>query len=583
VSNGGAVAVSPVNYTLGDTVTLTASPVTKAFCRWSGDVAGTVNPITLLMTGHKSVIAHFESCVLASPGLVSFWRAENDGRDAAGSNHGTLQNGAGFTAGKINKAFSFDGVKSFIEIPDSPSLRPVSFTLEAWVNFKATNSVRLIFAKGAGSSISYQLWLELGTLKGAVGDATVSGAVVVSSPFSPEPGRWYHVAYTFDGVAAKPQTLYLDGVQVASNNTNRSIGYDNQPLLFGCAPNNGGSFLSGLIDEASFYSRALSAAEIATIYAADCSGKCTAQPYFTSSSQFQKVIVGSAYAQQITTSMGTGSVSFSLSSGQAPSGLTLSSSGLVSGVPTTVGDYAFTVRATEAGGLFTDQACTLRVVSATQAPSGLVSWWRAENDAQDAGGGNHGILQAGAGFAPGKVNQAFSFDGVKGFIEMPDSQFSLQLQSVTLEAWVNFNAADGARVIFAKPVGSLISYELWLESGTLKGAIGDATSIGPVLSFPFSPELGRWYHVAYAFSVTGQQQALYLDGVQVAIGAAARSIGYDSQPLLLGCGPNKGMPTSFFSGLIDEASIYNRFLTPAEIASIFNAGASGKSVDHGTP
>ena len=52
----------------------------------------------------------------------------------------------------------------------------------------------------------------------------------------------------------------------------------------------------------------------------------------------------------------------------------------------------------------------------TPAPSGLVSWWRAEGDARDFWDGNHGSLQNGATFAAGKVGQAFSFDGINDYL-----------------------------------------------------------------------------------------------------------------------------------------------------------------------
>ena len=65
--------------------------------------------------------------------------------------------------------------------------------------------------------------------------------------------------------------------------------------------------------------------------------------------------VGSAYSQSVTASGGSGSYSWSLNSGTLPSGLVLSSSGTptatISGTPTTVGTYNFTVKVTdEVGG-----------------------------------------------------------------------------------------------------------------------------------------------------------------------------------------------------------------------------------------
>ena len=47
-------------------------------------------------------------------------------------------------------------------------------------------------------------------------------------------------------------------------------------------------------------------------------------------------------------------------------------------------------------------------------PPGLVSCWLGEGNADDAVGGNPGLLSSGVGFVPGVVGQAFSFDGTNG-------------------------------------------------------------------------------------------------------------------------------------------------------------------------
>jgi hypothetical protein len=46
--------------------------------------------------------------------------------------------------------------------------------------------------------------------------------------------------------------------------------------------------------------------------------------------------------------------------------------------------------------------------SCVQPPDGLVSCWKAENNANDSQDSNHGTLQNGATFAAGMVGQAFS-------------------------------------------------------------------------------------------------------------------------------------------------------------------------------
>ena len=57
--------------------------------------------------------------------------------------------------------------------------------------------------------------------------------------------------------------------------------------------------------------------------------------------------VGTAYSQQLTLSGGTGAVTFTITGGSLPAGLTLSSSGLISGTPTTAATSNFEVTAVD--------------------------------------------------------------------------------------------------------------------------------------------------------------------------------------------------------------------------------------------
>ena len=54
-------------------------------------------------------------------------------------------------------------------------------------------------------------------------------------------------------------------------------------------------------------------------------------------------------------------------------------------------------------------------------PTGLVSWWPGDENANDIVGQNNGTLRGGATFIAGEVGQSFSFNGVDGFVEIPDS------------------------------------------------------------------------------------------------------------------------------------------------------------------
>src|SRR5882762_9245295 len=86
----------------------------------------------------------------------------------------------------------------------------------------------------------------------------------------------------------------------------------------------------------------------------------------------------------------------------------------------------------------------------TPAPSGLVSWWQGEGNAKDRIGENNGTMENGAGFATGKVGQAFQFDGVNGYVEMANSTSLNPKGSFAIDAWIFPTQDDHRGTIIAK-------------------------------------------------------------------------------------------------------------------------------------
>lgn len=83
---GGSIEVSPAqeHYTLGQTVTLTATPIPgNQFTSWTGGVTGTTNPVTLVLDGHKSVTAAFRSARIWGWGNNQFSQTSSDLPDLA--------------------------------------------------------------------------------------------------------------------------------------------------------------------------------------------------------------------------------------------------------------------------------------------------------------------------------------------------------------------------------------------------------------------------------------------------------------------------------------------------------------------
>jgi hypothetical protein len=520
------------------------------------------------------------------PGLVSWWRGEPTASvivlDSIDGNNGGFFTGTTAASpsytqdGEVGGAFAFDGT-TYVQIPDAPGLRPFQITLEMWVSPTVlSSSFQTVIGRGyaTGTTVTWSLGVLSGVPQFASQSAVLAGPAAI--PLS----QWTHLAVTFDGAT---QVLFVNGAQVASQGGLGALVYDPAPVpvTIGAAWQNNGpaELFTGLIDEVSLYGRALTPAEVSAIAAVGPAGKSTVGPYITTEPLLPAAIVGQAYTQAFTSVRGTPPVSYTLPEGStAPPGLTLTPAGVLSGTPTAAGAFAFSVVATDAAALSGEQPCTLQAYQSVPAPAGLIGWWKAEGNALDSAGTNNGMLQGGAGYAPGEVGQAFSLDGSTGCVEIPDAP-AVELTSLTLEAWVLFDSTSGLRTVFAKPVGSgpFDSYSLWLSSGTLNGILSDVTGFGAQLSATAPLTTGTWYHVAYTVDAGASQQALYVNGVQVASGATTLSAGYDTQPLLLGRDTENGAPNYFLQGLIDEASIYNRALTPAEITSIYNAGPAGKA------
>src|SRR5215467_8940986 len=80
-------------------------------------------------------------CAPSPTGLIGWWPADGNANDLTGANNGILQGGANASAiGFDGLCFSFDGTNGYVQVPDSPTLRPTNLTIEAWVRFSALDS-----------------------------------------------------------------------------------------------------------------------------------------------------------------------------------------------------------------------------------------------------------------------------------------------------------------------------------------------------------------------------------------------------------------------------------------------------------
>jgi len=251
---------------------------------------GTITSTDAVLTVNPAI------CCQAPTGLVSWWQAEGDALDSAGTNHGVLLNGAWFAAGRAGGGLSMNGTNQCVEIPWSPSLVPSNYTIEAWVEpMGDVDSQVLLFGQPYGHcqlvGRSGSAWGRLALYFG-ISHYTFYG---VDSQSEIPLGEWSHLAGTWDGTMLR---LYINGVLNATNAPGHSPVDSGCPFYIGgFHATNGncayvGQFFNGILDEVSYYSRALSADEIASIYNASLAGKCRVPPTILVQPASQTVGVG---------------------------------------------------------------------------------------------------------------------------------------------------------------------------------------------------------------------------------------------------------------------------------------------------
>ena len=507
-------------------------------------------------------------------GIVSWWTAEGNATDSAGTNEGTMEGGAGFAAGEVGQAFDFRNGSGYVQVPDSPSLDfgGNDFSIELWANFTSLTGSGALIAKdnGPGANNKWIFWLNGGQLQFLV-QTGQSGFNVGSAAFSPALNTWHHLALTRSGSFF---SFYVDGVLVSTDSSGAPIPAITAPLTIGEAENT--AFMGGLEDEVTIYSRALSAPEIETIYLEGSAGKCGTPlaPFIVSQSQSQAVFLGST-ANFSVVAGGSPPLGYQwLYNGTNIPVATNASLALTNVQPAQSGSYSVTVN-NSAG--FTNSSSELLTVvtpgSCLPPPAGLVSWWTADGTVTDSAGTNEGTMEGGAGFAAGEVGLAFDFQNGSGYVQVPDSpSLNFGGNDFSIELWANFTSLTGNRALIAKDngPGADNKWIFWLNGSQLQFLVGAGTSQTTVGTAAFTPALNTWHHLAVTRN--GLLFSFYVDGALVSTGSSGTPIPTITAPLTIG----QAEGGNFMGGLEDEVSIYGRALSASEVQSIYEAGTAGK-------
>lgn len=180
-----------------------------------------------------------------------------------------------------------------------------------------------------------------------------------------------------------------------------------------------------------------------------------------------------------------------------------------------------------------------------------------------------------AGFTGFEANNtAASFDGLLGFANL-GSPAGLNVSGpVTLEAWVQPATSQGtiADVIAHSGASGGAGAVLQITDGNTYAvwSADDTSAHGTTFAIPAEDLTGSaWVHLAGTFDGTAWR--LYRNGALVA--TTADTVGALSEPgANWAIGSRGDGNADAFKGLVDEAAIYDRALTPAQIAAHYSSG-----------
>jgi hypothetical protein len=257
-------------------------------------------------------------------------------------------------------------------------------------------------------------------------------------------------------------------------------------------------------------------------------------------------------------------------------------------IPATIGpNQQIKVRQTSSGDPLTSTSITLSIGGVNAAfdvttaaagdpnATGLVAWWKGENNAYDSVGGNHGSWIGTPAYSAGQVGQAFSFNGTDDSIGvgMLNNTALNETMPFSIATWINTSDTSPYQTIASNYMGEAggtgnYSTYLNINAGELVFGLNQRQVIDDSISTGIST---GWHFVTATYD--GSALNLYLDGVLKNSTVRHFSGSSDNtRGWYIGNYPPDwvayiGSNTSF-DGLIDELKIYNRPLSPSEISKL---------------
>jgi hypothetical protein len=497
-------------------------------------------------------------------GMVGWWKGETNTVDDMRVNNGAIIGNVTYGVGKVGQGFVFDGNGDEIFIGNPTSMQNQTFSIEAWIKRASATAITKDGSQ-AGNVFGYG-W------NGYIMGVNTNGRVFLSKTGVSEvlggsvtDTAWHHIAVSCGSGETR---IYVDGVSSGALPYGPVFTFT-EGASIGRAEGIGGCFF-GSIDEVSVYNRVLSDSEVQAIFVAGQSGK-TPLPSAPKIVTQPTSIVVDAGANTAFSVVAQGATPLAyqwyFNATNALTDATNATLSLTNISNANVGVYSVIV--SNSVSVVLSSNANLTILTQAPMPSGLVSWWKGENNALDEVGGNNGTLVNNTSYGAGMVGTGFVFDG-NGDEVLIGNPTNLQLQTFTIEAWIKRTSAT--QITMDGPNCANIFGYGW--NGYIMGVLetgGVFLSKNGVNSVSAGSVKGtNWHHIAVSYGAGVAR--IYVDGVSSGPMSYSQVFSFTGNVAI---GKADG-GVACFNGAIDEVGVFNRVLTDLEIHTIFAAGKYGK-------
>jgi hypothetical protein len=199
-------------------------------------------------------------------GLQALYTFDSNGNDSSGNGRNlNLIGSPGFAAGQFGQALDLHGNASQYasrSVNDSAfDFGSNNFTIQLWVNFNTVGHVQTLIEKFANQTGPG--WTVTTAFAGT--KYQFYSNAILNSNFSPTAGVWHDILVERSGSSFG---LYVDGSMAASTVYSNALDSSSLPLLIGRRNSGDGRDFSvdGRIDDVAIWNRALTTAEITTLW-----------------------------------------------------------------------------------------------------------------------------------------------------------------------------------------------------------------------------------------------------------------------------------------------------------------------------